>query len=101
VREERVVLEHHAEAALLRRELVDAQLVEPDAAGGEREQAGDAVERRRLAAAGRPEQRDELAAADRDAQRIESGDFAACVREAPRDGVEAQLAEVVFQIRNW
>src|SRR6267142_6210387 len=99
VREERVVLEHHAEAALLGRQRVDAQLVEPDRAGGEREEPRDAVERGRLAAARRPEQRDELAAPDGDGQAVERGDLApAPVREATRDRVEPKLAEVVFQI---
>jgi hypothetical protein len=101
VREEGVVLEHHAEAALLRRQLVDAQLVQPDAASGEREQAGDAVERGGFAAAGGAEQRDELAAPDRDRQAIERRDLALAVREAASNAVESQLAEVVFQIRNW
>jgi hypothetical protein len=101
VREERVVLEHHAEAALLRRQLVDAQLVEPDAARAEGEQPGDAVERRGLAAARGTEERDELAAADGDRQSIERRDLALAVREAARDAVESQLAEVVLQIRNW
>ena len=64
VREQRVVLEHHAEAALLGRSASMRLLVEPDAAAGHRQQAGDAVERRRLAAARRAEQRDELAAPD-------------------------------------
>ena len=36
VRKQRVVLEHHAEAALFRRQPVDARLVEPDAAAGKR-----------------------------------------------------------------
>ena len=79
VREERVVLEHHAEAALLRPEHVDALVVEPDRAAGERQQPGDAVERGRLAAARRAEQRDELAAADREVETVE-GDRGA---EAP------------------
>ena len=73
VREQRVVLEHHAEAALLRRELVDARLVQPDRAAGHVQQPGDAVQRGGLAAAGRAEQGDELAPPDRQrdvAQRV-------------------------------
>jgi hypothetical protein len=101
VREEGVVLEHHAEAALLRRQLVDAHVVEPDAARAEREQPGDAVERCRFAAARRPQQRDEFAAADGDRQAVERRDLTLGMREAARDAVESQLAEVVFQIRNW
>ncbi len=45
VREQRVALEHHPEPALLRRQRVDPALVLPDAAGGQREQAGQAVQR--------------------------------------------------------
>jgi hypothetical protein len=51
VREQGVVLEHHAEPALLRRQVVDALVIEPDAARGEREQPRKAVERGGLAAA--------------------------------------------------
>src|SRR5690606_36456658 len=65
VREERIVLEHHAEVALLRRQHIDALPVDPDRPVGEREQAREAVERRGLAAARRPEQGDELARPDR------------------------------------
>ena len=65
MRKQRVVLEHHAEAALFRPQLSIRRLVEPDAAAGQRQQPGEAVERRRLAAAGRAEQGDELAPLDR------------------------------------
>ena len=64
MREQGIVLEHHAEAALFRPQVVDAALVEPDAAAGRRQQAGDDVQGRRLAAAGRAEQGDELALGD-------------------------------------
>jgi hypothetical protein len=51
VRKQRVVLEHHAEAALLRRQQVDAPLIERDRPAGDRQQAGNAVQRGGLAAA--------------------------------------------------
>src|SRR5207253_11423722 len=54
MRKESVILKDHAEAALFRRQGVDALLVEPDASTRKLHQAGDAVERRRLAAARRP-----------------------------------------------
>jgi hypothetical protein len=101
MREQGVVLEHHAETTLFRRQLVDAHIIEPDAARAEREQSGDAVERCGFAASRRPQQRDELAAADGDRQAVERRDLALGMREAARDAVESQLAEVVFQIRNW
>ena len=80
VREQGVVLEHHAEAAVLRAEAVDAGLVEPDGAGGERQQAREAVERGGLAAAGRAEEGHELAAGDGEVdplQRVEGAEVAA------------------------
>src|SRR5882672_6512289 len=53
VREERVVLEDHAEAASLRRVSGDVPAVELDRPRVGIEETGDAVERRRLPAAGR------------------------------------------------
>ena len=80
VREQRVVLEHHAETAILRRQQVDPLLVQPHAASGQRQQSREAVQRGRLAAAGRPEQGDELAPPDRQVdtlQRVEQPEIAA------------------------
>ncbi len=99
VREQRVVLEHHAEAALLRRQHVDPLVVEPDAALGQRHQPRDAVQRGRLAAAGRAEQRDELAAPDRQrhvGQRVER--LARGTREAARHAVEFELGKILFHV---
>jgi len=62
VRKQRVVLEHHAEAALLRRQLVHARAVDPQLALARRDEAGHDVERGGLAAAARAQQRHELAA---------------------------------------
>ena len=90
VREQGVVLEHHAEAALLRPQRVDAPVVEPDPAAGRRQQPGDAVQRGRLAAAGRAEQGDELALLDGQrhvAQRVDDAELAA-------QPVEPQFLEV-------
>ncbi len=90
VREQRVVLEHHAEAALFGPQRVDPLLVEPDAAAGRRQQPGDAVQRRRLAAARGAEQRDELALADRQRDVLEG-----VVRsEIAAQPIELQFAEI-------
>ena len=62
--EERVGLEHHADVALVGAEHGDVAAVDPDLAGARRFEAGDHAQRRRLAAAARPEERDELAAGD-------------------------------------
>ena len=64
VREQRVVLEHHAEVALVRRGSRDRLAVEHDVAGGRRLEAGEHHQRRRLARARRTEQGEELAALD-------------------------------------
>src|SRR5439155_455053 len=53
VLEERVVLEHEADVALLRRELVDAPAVEEDPPAVERREAGDEAKDRRLPAPAR------------------------------------------------
>ena len=64
VREERVVLEHDADVAAVRRHAVDALAVERDGAVRRRLEAGEHHQRRRLAGARRAEQRQELAAGD-------------------------------------
>ncbi len=47
-------------------EVVDQPVADVDVAAGDLDQAGDDVERGRLAAAGRPDQGDELAVLDRE-----------------------------------
>jgi hypothetical protein len=63
VGKEGVVLEHHAEAPLLRAQVIDALAVEPDLTLGRGDEAGEDVQRRRLAASAGPEEGDELASA--------------------------------------
>ncbi len=80
VREQGVALKHHAEAAVLGRQFVDALAPERDAAAAERHEAGNAVQRRGLAAARRAEQGHELAGLDREVdalQRREPAEVAA------------------------
>ena len=62
VREQRIVLEHHAETALLGRHVVHALAVDPQLAFARRNQAGHDVERGGFPAAARAEQGDELTA---------------------------------------
>ena len=64
VREQRVVLEHHADRAPMRRQPRQRRAVEQDLAFGRRLEAGEHHQRRRLAGARRPEERQELAALD-------------------------------------
>ncbi len=61
----RIVLEHHAGVAPVRRQRVDALGAEQDAAAVERAEPRHHAQERSLAAAGRPQQREELAVADR------------------------------------
>ncbi len=62
--EERVVLEDHAHAALLARQPRGDLAVDDDVAAARVDEAGERPQRRRLAAAGRPEEREELALVD-------------------------------------
>jgi hypothetical protein len=59
VREQRVVLEHEPQIALVDRQVVDPPPLDRNVALGRVEQAGDHAQRRGLAAARRAEQRDE------------------------------------------
>ena len=63
-----MALEHHAEAAVARLEIVDDASVDADLARGRILEAGDHAQRRGLAAAGRPDEDDELAVLDGEAQ---------------------------------
>ena len=64
MRVERVVLEHHRDVAIHRREVVHALRPDPDVAGRDLLEAGDHPQRRGLAAARRPDEDHELPVAD-------------------------------------
>src|SRR6478736_2455034 len=64
MRKQRIALEHHADATLMRRDPGDIRAIEPDGAFVRREQAGDDAQERGLAAAGGTEQRHEFSAPD-------------------------------------
>jgi hypothetical protein len=68
MREQRVVLEDHADAPLFRRQreagTADRTPFEPDLAGNHRLEAGDAAQQCRLAAARRAEQAGDAAGVD-------------------------------------
>jgi hypothetical protein len=61
VRVQRVVLEHHRDVAVLRRQVVHHPPADHDGAAGDLFQAGDRPQRRRLAASGRTDEHHELA----------------------------------------
>src|SRR5262249_15179756 len=71
VREERVVLEDHAEAAALGRQGIEPLIVQPDLTAGGRQQSGEQIQRGRLAAARWTQEGDELAAVDLEAEVVE------------------------------
>src|SRR5262249_51910601 len=76
VGEQRVVLEHDADLAPIRRDIRDPLAVDGDLAAVRHQKAGDEVEQRGLAAAGRPEQRYQLAATHQQRDVIERGNLA-------------------------
>ena len=97
VRKQGVILEHHAEAAFLGWQRVDALRIEPDASARQLHEPGDAIERGRLAAARWPEQADEFAAPDGQGQGVERVErLAAGGGKAARHAVKLQFVEIVF-----
>ncbi len=68
MREERIVLEDEADVALMRGQARQIALAKADRAAGRGQEAGHQPQGRRLAAAGRAEQRDELAGLHRKRQ---------------------------------
>ena len=86
VREQRIVLEDHADIAREGLQVLDMPPLEVDLAGVRREEPGDQPERRRLAASRRSEQGDELALRDGQVERAHGGDDA----EALLDALEQQ-----------
>jgi hypothetical protein len=64
----RVALEHHRDVPLLRREVVDDLVADPQLAVADLLEARDHAERGRLAAARRPDEDHQLAVLDREAQ---------------------------------
>src|SRR5581483_11339654 len=72
-RVERIGLEDHGEAAVLRVEVGHVAVADDDVPGGHLDQAGEQVEKRGLAAAGRPEEDQELAVLDGQVEILENG----------------------------
>src|SRR6185312_12007654 len=88
VRPQRVRLEHHADMAVLGRDVdvgaADDQIADPDRAALRSLEPGDQAQQRALAAAGRTEHREELALVDRERNVVDRGDRS----EALDDAVE-------------
>ncbi len=85
VREQRVVLEHEADVARLHVEPGDVGAPDQDAPGRRLGEPGDGTQQRRLAGAGRAEERAELAAGNVQVGRLQA-DMA--VRECQREPVD-------------
>ena len=94
VREERVVLKHHPEAAHARCARRDVLALEPHAPGIRRLVARDHAQRRRLPRAARAHERHELAARDLERQRVD-GEL---VPEAARELVEREPRRAGHQL---
>ena len=84
MRIEGVGLEHHGDAPLRRRHVGYVNIVDEALAGRDRLESGDHPEQRRLAAAGRAEQRRERAFVDCEAKIGDRGDRAVAFRHPPQ-----------------
>ena len=84
MREKRVALEHDTEAAPVGFLVGDVTAVEGDRAAGRLDQARDHLQRRRLAATGRTEQRNELALGDAEIDVVHGGDVAIDLGQRPQ-----------------
>jgi hypothetical protein len=71
---EGVVLEHHGDVAVPRRQVVDQPAADLDGAGADLLEPGHHAQGGRLAAAGRPDQHDELGVVDRQAEVLHRDD---------------------------
>src|SRR6266566_5223742 len=86
VGKQRIALEHDADVALVGGHAGEVGAVEPHPAAVGGQEPGDDAEQRRLATAGRPEQRDELTGADLEVQALDDRGLAEPLRDV--DDVE-------------
>jgi hypothetical protein len=98
VREQRVGLEDRVDVALVRRDADGGAAVDLDLALGRLVEAGDHAQRRRLAAAGRAEQRQELAGLHLEVDGVDSDEIAEPLRDTAQRDV--WTSPVVHQGRN-
>ena len=73
VRVQRVVLEHHRDVAVLRRDVGDVAVADEDAARVDLFEAGQHAQRRGLAAAGGADENEEFAVGDLEVELVDSG----------------------------
>ena len=96
MRKQRVVLEHGADVALVRLQMLDAGAIQADFARGRLFEAGDHAQRSGLAAARRAEQRKELAASDVERNRIDRA-----VRRIVLRDVASSRTDSIFQLKYY
>ena len=92
VREDRIALEDHVGRAVVCRHACHVLPVDPDSAGCRLLEAGDAAQKRGLAAARWPEQREELALADLGRDAVERHDVAEALVDVAKLDQGARLA---------
>ena len=99
VRPQRIVLEHHADAALVRRHVVDHAIAETDLARVRRVETGQEPQQRGLAAARRTEEGEHLALLDRQADVVDRRQRPEALREiVDRDAHECRVGGRRFSI---
>ena len=84
MRVERVGLEHHGDAALDRRQVVDPLAADDDVAAGDILEPGDHAQQGRLAAARRADEDDELAFRDLEVDALDDFEVAERLRRSER-----------------
>jgi hypothetical protein len=101
VRPQRVVLEDHADVALVRRQAVDAPIAEANLAAVGLVEAGYEAEQRRLAAAGGPEQREQLAVADLEGDAVDGGGAREALADLSQRDVYGFFQVASMSLRNF
>ena len=96
VREDGVVLEHHADVALVSGHVVDALVAEIEVAALDGVKARYHAQKRGLAAAGRAEQREEFALADVQRNAVECGEVAVALDGVLDDYLIAHVVSSVY-----
>ena len=100
VRVERVALEDHRDVAVARLQPRHVAVAEEDLARVRQLQAGEDPQRRRLAAAGRPEHHQEHSVGDEQVEVVQRGDVAEALRHsAPLDRAHAATSTAAARMR--
>src|SRR5262249_12538368 len=98
---ERVVLEHHADVALVRPERVDLAGAEPDLAVIQRVEAGHQPEQGGLSATPRPEPRGKLAATDLEARAVDGRHAPEALADLLKPDLQGFFQVASMSVRNF